>query len=561
MDGHAWGASFAERSSPFSILRWLPWFWSRVWFPGNGVRATCLSVRSLAILVVLPAMLLYPCCAFHLFEPDESRYAEIAREMYQGGDLVVPYLQGEPYLDKPPLLYWLVTLSYHLCGIHAWAARFVSAVAVHGTVLLVYGFGRRWVGERGAFRGALALALAPGFLGMGRLLLLDGLLTFWTTLALGGGFEAIRGERLQRGWWFLAALACGLGILTKGPIALLLLVPPLWLYRWLSGQRVPIRWRDVLVFLLLVAAVSIPWYVAICLRIPAFAREFIWDHHIRRFLTPFAHEHGVWFYGPVLFLGLLPGTLLIVPCLRFLLAGDRETTQQRTPELGFLLLSGGWCLLFFTLSACKLPTYILPAFPPLALALGLFLAQGRWLKTRLPMVGAWMAFALLLLAHYVVIPWYAAYRSPVGRPEDVYRLCADPQLPVVCYPRNCDSIAFYLGRADLRVFRSKDIEELRAYLRSKPRTVILCTHRHSLRGLRQLLPPDVKVVEAVHFGLKAIPGVPPRLMKPLAMLMGETALGLGDVAVVESNLARPGHEIFVEPSAVADSDPSDPDTR
>jgi hypothetical protein len=124
---------------------------------------------------------------------------------------------------------------------------------------------------------------------------------------------------------------------------------------------------------------------------------------------------------------------------------------------------------------------------------------------------------------------------------------------VVCYPRNCDSIAFYLGRADLHVFRSKEIEELRSYLRSKPRAVILCTHRHSLRGLRQLLPPDVKVVDVVHFGLKDVPGVPPKLMKPLAVLMGETALGLGDVAVVESNLARPGHEIIVEPSEVADS--------
>jgi 4-amino-4-deoxy-L-arabinose transferase-like glycosyltransferase len=510
-------------------------------------------VRSLAILLALPAVLLYPCCAFHLFEPDESRYAEIAREMYQGGDVVVPYLQGEPYLEKPPLLYWLVALGYQLFGVHDWAARVVPAVAVHGTVLLVYLFGRRWVGERGAFRGAVALALAPGFLGMGRLLLLDGLLTFWTTLALFSGFEAIRGERLHRGWWLLTALACGLGALTKGPVALLLLAPPLWLYRWLSGHRVPIRWTALLGFVLLVAAVSVPWYAAICVRIPAFAREFIWDHHVRRFLAPFAHEHGVWFYGPVLFLGLLPGTLLAVPFLRFLLTGDRETARQRTADLGFLLLAGGWCVLFFTLSACKLPTYVLPAFPPLALAFGLFLSQGRWQRARVPSVGAWASFALLLLAHYAVIPWYAAYRSPVGRPEDVYRLCADPQTPVVCYPRNCDSIAFYLGRADLHVFRSKEIDELRGYLRSKPRAVILCTHRHSLRGLRQLLPPDVKVVDVVHFGLKDVPGVPPKLMKPLAVLMGETALGLGDVAVVESNLARPGHEIIAEPSEVADS--------
>jgi 4-amino-4-deoxy-L-arabinose transferase-like glycosyltransferase len=560
MDRHASAATVTDTDppSPFppSLLGWLPFLWSRVLFPGDGsIAATTWHGKSLVLLLALPAVLLYPCCAFPLFEPDESRYAEIAREMYQRGDVVVPYLQGEPYLDKPPLLYWLVALSYRLFGVHDGAARGVSAVAVHGTVLLVYLFGRRWFGEGAAFRGALALSLAPGFLGMGRLLLLDGLLTFWTTLALFSAFEAIRGERLRRGWWLMAALACGLGVLTKGPVALLLLAPPLWLHRRFAEPRAPLSRSALLAFFLVLAAVNVPWYAAICLREPAFAKEFVWDHHVRRFLAPFAHEHGVWYYGPVLFLGLLPGTLLAVPFVRFLVSGDRKAARQRTPQLGFLLLAGGWCVLFFTLSACKLPTYILPAFPPLALAFGDFLARGRWSKARSPVVGAGVSFVLLLLAHYVAIPWYAAYRSPVGRPEDVWRLCADRQMPVVCYPRNCDSIAFYLGRDDLRVFRSKDIEDLRRFLRSRPRAVILCTHRHSLRGLRQLLPPDVKVVEAVHFGLQDLPGVPPKLMKLLALLMGETALGLGDAAVVESNLARPGHEIYVEPAEDIDSGP------
>src|SRR5262249_18836263 len=104
--------------------------------------------------------------------------------------------------------------------------------------------------------------------------------------------------------------------------------------------------------------------------------------------------------------------------------------------------------------------------------------------------------------------------------------------------RNCESVAFYLGGGDLRNYRSKDIEDLRAFVRARPRTVILCTHRHSLRGLKQLLPPEVEVVEEVRFGLEDIPGVPPALMKPLARLMGETALGLCDLAVVEHKSAR-----------------------
>ncbi|MFM7151513.1 MAG: hypothetical protein ACKO23_16935, partial [Gemmataceae bacterium] len=128
---------------------------------------------------------------------------------------------------------------------------------------------------------------------------------------------------------------------------------------------------------------------------------------------------------------------------------------------------------------------------------------------------------------------YAWYRSPMSRPADVLTLCADRDTPLVCYPRNCDSIAFYLGRSDLRNYRSKEIEELRYLVRTQPRTVILCTHRHSLQGLKQLLPPEVRVVQERRMGLADIPGVPPALMKPLAKLMGETALGLADLAVVE----------------------------
>jgi hypothetical protein len=322
-------------------------------------------------------------------------------------------------------------------------------------------------------------------------------------------------------------------VLTKGPVALVLLVPPLWLQRRLSGTGCRPGWRGWVAFAAVVLALTVPWSVAICLRIPSFGRDFLWEHNVRRFLAPMVHQHGVWFYLPVLLAGLFPGTLLALPFVRFLLSGEEAITRRRTPEWGFLLLAGGWCGFFFTLSSCKLPTYILPAFPPLALALGHVLVQGHWASSRVPAVVGTVCFLVLAAGHYLALPWYAAYRSPVGRPAEVARHCADPATPVVCYPRNCDSVSFYLGRDDLRSYRSKDIEDLRALVRAGPRTVILCTHRHSLRGLKQLLPPEIRITDEVHLGLKDIPGVPPALMKPLALLMGETALGLCDVAVVE----------------------------
>jgi 4-amino-4-deoxy-L-arabinose transferase-like glycosyltransferase len=552
---------------PRSLAAWFPFLWSQVLFRG-GPHPQCEPCRPFALLflVVLPALLLYPTLSFHLFEPDESRYAQIAREMLQRGEWVVPYLQSEPYLDKPPLLYWLIEASYVLFGVQVWAARLVPALAVHGCVLLVYLLGRRMIGERAAFWGALALALSPGWVTMGRLLLMDSLLSFLMTLALLSAFEAVRGERLRWGWWLLASAACGLAVLTKGPVALLLLLPPLWLQRWLTGSGCRIGRLGMLGCLFVILAVTLPWYAAMTMRMPTFARDFIWEHNVRRFLAPFAHEHGLWFYIPVLLGGLLPGTLLLVPYLRFLLSSDPAIATRRTVEFSFLLLSGGWCVFFFTLSQCKLPTYIMPAFPVLCLAFGHFLVNSRTPLLALRTGGAG-AFIVLILAHHVATPWYAAYRSPVGRPADVSRLCSDKSTTVVCYPRNCDSAAFYLGRADLRNFRSKDIEDLRTLVRLKPRTIILCTHRHSLRGLHELLPPDVRIVEEVHYGLANIRGVPPGLMKMLVKLMGETALGLCDIAVVEPGWVHP-NTLLNQTGRVAGPPPGqvswvgqEPDTR
>jgi 4-amino-4-deoxy-L-arabinose transferase-like glycosyltransferase len=180
--------------SPFpqSFLAYLPYIWSRVLFGGCAPGGERVRGRALLFLLIVPGALLYPCLSFLLFEPDEGRYAEIPREMLVRGEWVVPYLQGEPYLDKPPLFYWLVMGSYRLFGVHDWSARLVPALAVHACIIVVYLLGRRRFGERAAFWGALSLALAPGFISVGRLLVLDGVLTLWVTLSLFGALEAVQ---------------------------------------------------------------------------------------------------------------------------------------------------------------------------------------------------------------------------------------------------------------------------------------------------------------------------------------------------------------------------------
>lgn len=509
----AQSASSPESALPRSLFACLPVIWSRVLCAGTAPSGEPWRWRSWLLLLLVPGVLLYPCLSFYLFEPDEGRYAQIPREMLERGEWIVPHLQSEPYLDKPPLFYWLMMMVFHFFGAHDWSARLVPALAVHGTILISYGFGRRLIGERGACCGAVALTLAPAFVGMGRLLLLDGLLTFLVTLSLFSAWEAMQTRTFLWPWWIVSAMACGLGVLTKGPVALVLLVPPLWLQRCLSCQGARVSWRALGVFAVVLLLVAVPWYVAVCVRLPHFAGYFLWEHNVVRFLMPFAHKQPVWFYLPILLVGLLPATLLLMPWLRFLFGSDEEARRARCPELGFLLLAGGWCVLFFSLSDCKLPTYILPAYPFLALAFGCFLANTRWHRSRATMAAGVCAFLLTVAGHYVIVPWAARIRSPMNRPEEVHAYCGDRAVPVVCYPRPIDSVAFYLGRNDLQSFRSKETPVLLEHLQARPRTVVLFSHRHSLRQLRDVLPPHMRMIR-------------------------ETKLGLCDMAIVERTDAR-----------------------
>jgi 4-amino-4-deoxy-L-arabinose transferase-like glycosyltransferase len=512
---------------PRSLFAYLPLIWSRVLFPGAGTSDGRVRRLSLAVLIVLPALVLYPSSSIHLLEPDESRYAQIPREMLARGDWVVPHLQSEPYLDKPPLMYWLVMLSYSVFGVSVAAARLIPALAIHGTILASYGFGRKLIGERGAFWGSLLLSVAPGLMSVGRLLILDGLLALCTTVAMFAAFLAMRGDRLHRGWWLLAAVAAGAGVLTKGPVILVLTAIPIAMYRLFQGPTCRIGWKAIAVFLAVVFMVNLPWYVAIGLRKPEFLTYFFWKHNVMRFVAPFDHIKPIWFYLPILAVGLAPGALLLLWFVRFALSSKPANSSQRSPEFGFLLLAGGWIVAFFSLSGSKLPTYILPAFPFLALALGHFVAV-RWpLRPRLPAVMIGLTFSALMFLHHIGLPRYARMRSPMAEPEKVAKYCADPNQAVICFPRSCDSVAFYLGRSDLRNVRSKQSQDLIEDCLQRDRTTVLFTHRHSLGAMKLVMPPDLVVTEVVSFRRDRDAGY------FFDWLAGETPWGLCDLAVVE----------------------------
>jgi dolichol-phosphate mannosyltransferase len=353
----------------------LPWWWSRLLFPASPPpsRQGNRPWLALAVLALVAGILLFPNLNYALVEPDEGRYAEIGREMLVSGDWVVPMVNQVPYCDKPPLLYWLVASSYAVLGVSEGAARLVPTLATLGTILLTFLFGRRALGQRPAFLAALALTLMPGIVPLGRFLFLDSLLSLWVTAALFTAHAALQGSRVRWSWWSLSAACSALGILTKGPIALVLIIPPVAAYAWLAQVPGRPRLRHWAAYVGLALAMAAPWFVAVMSREPDFARYFLVEHHLNRFFGREYHSQPFWYYLPVMLVGGLPWSLLTIPVFRFVYSRSAAMRAQRPQALGFFLLWGTWVVLLFSLSRGKLPPYILPAAPAMALLIGCFL--------------------------------------------------------------------------------------------------------------------------------------------------------------------------------------------
>jgi dolichol-phosphate mannosyltransferase len=321
------------------------------------------------VLAVASCLLVLPNLTYPLIDPDEARYAEISREMLESGDFIVPTRFGEPYLDKPPLLYWLTATSFRVFGISVWSARLVPALAALATIGVIFLLGRRLVGHRAAWLGGLAMLSSCGFLVSARFVFIDTLLALLTTAGLLAGFLACRQSKIGWGWWVASALACGLGVLAKGPVAAVLCLPPLLAGRWLTGLPA-LRGRHWLSYAAVVALVAVPWFVLIESRQSGFLVDFLWRHHFDRFRTGLSHAEPFWYYVPVLLVGMAPCSILFPAAAAFLLDSGRATRNWRSWGLGFLMLSTCWTVLLYSCSSCKLATYMLPVVPLICLIVG-----------------------------------------------------------------------------------------------------------------------------------------------------------------------------------------------
>jgi len=335
-----------------------------------------------------------------LFRPDEGRYAEIAREMAVSGDWITPRLNGLKYFEKPPLQYWATAAAFKLFGEHHWTVRWWPTTTTFFSVLLMFWAGRRLYGEAVGLAAAAALGGCTWFILNGHFNALDAGLTALLTLALLSFLMAQRPDAtplVNRNWMLTVWAALALAVLSKGLIGLVL--PGAVLAIYLVVER---DWRMLtrlhlgqgLALLLVIAA---PWFIAVSWRNEEFARFFFIHEHAARFLTPAHQREGSWWYFiPILLLGALPWTPFMAMRLR---AGWRREGERGTLQpLRLALIWTGFIVLFFSVSHSKLPSYIMPVFPALALFAGVqMLRMEGALLSRVAWSLAVISGALLLI--------------------------------------------------------------------------------------------------------------------------------------------------------------------
>ena len=334
-----------------------------------------------------------------LFNPDEGLYAEPAREMLDTGEYITTLLNYSVRFTKPPLVIWLMALSYKAFGINEFAARFPGALSAVLLVVATYVFLARFLNLRSATLAALILITSPMCIGVARMAITDMPLALFTAGGLMVFFTAF--QTRSRPLVYFGYLLIGLAVMTKGPVGALLPVLVLGSFHLLTGSiRDAIRFFDLPLGIFIVALIALPWFVVeIYVTKGAYFQEFILRENFQRFTSVVdSHKGGWWYHLAAMFGGFFPWSIFLVQSIVFfgidaakkaihssifrrplvglklpMQAADRKESLQnlesdtlRQRIRLFSLCSVLVTLIFYSVSVSKLFTYTLPAFPALA---------------------------------------------------------------------------------------------------------------------------------------------------------------------------------------------------
>lgn len=297
--------------------------------------------------------------------------------MMQRHDWVTPTLWGKPWLEKPPLYYWMTEIAYKAAGgVHDWAARLPSVVLTAAMIFFIYFWARRF------YRGmeldaALITAASAAIVGFSRAASMDMPLTATFTIAMLSWFAWYAGK--NRLWLLAFYFSLALATLAKGPVAVFLAGVIIAIFVALRREWKLLPQTLWLPGPLLFLVVALPWHIAAQRANPDFFRVFILQHNLARYTSDlYRHSQPFWYFLPVVLLGLLPWIVFVILALVDAIRDWRYSGEQPSGEAdlpAFLVIWFLFPILFFSFSRSKLPGYILPSIPAATILLAHFIPR------------------------------------------------------------------------------------------------------------------------------------------------------------------------------------------
>lgn len=354
----------------------------------------------LAILIILAGILfLFNLGATSLWDPDEPRQAIMAREMMDRGDYIRPYLNGVPYLEKPPMYSWMIIGAAKITGkLDEFASRIPSALAALGLVIITFFLGRRFGNDWSGFLSGLVLATNYQFLSNARESVMDMAFAFFIGFTIFLAFISL--ERDKRLYFILSFIPGACAILTKGPAGLVIPAGVLFIFlifkKKLKRYIIPLAAGCILA-----TALASVWFLAAG---ESYIREFILHQNFTRYTNAFDHIESPWYYFHKLFFNFMPWSIF----LPFALVSAWKK-KYLLPLVWFIVI-----FLFFEFSQSKRAIYLLSAYPALALLVGLYL-KDTW---EILVEKGWTNILLKILAALLVVIPVAAVIAINVLPEE-----------------------------------------------------------------------------------------------------------------------------------------------